>query len=191
MRNKIISILTISFFLLSAVIATVLFMRIKEKNKEKTHIAEVEAKVIDKLILIRKAETAYFSIKNEYTDNWDSLKVFLNTAHFYITNRTEKIITRPYGGDSVVVSYDTLRSIAVKDSLYKKEHPNFNINTIEKLPHAEATFNIFAAKFEEEGAVIEVEDSKPVNPARKKGGLYKPLKFGSQSAPTTKGNWEK
>lgn len=191
MRKRIISIVTISFFLLSAVLVTVLYVRIKEKNQEKEYIAEVEEDVIEKLTLIRKAEVAYFSINNEYTDNWDSLKVFLKTANFYITNRTEQIITRPFGGDSVVVSYDTLRSVSVKDSLYAKEYPNFDIDNIEKLPHADTVFNIFAAKFDEEGAVIEVEDSKPVNPARQQGGLYKPLKFGSQSAPTTKGNWEK
>ena len=191
MRKRIISIVTVSFFLLSAVLATALYMRIKEKNEEKKYIAKVEGEVIEKLIQIRKAEVAYFSIKNEYTDNWDSLKVFLKAANFYITNRTEQIITRPYGGDSVIVSYDTLRSVPVKDSLYAKEYPDFDINTIEKLPHADTMFNIFAAKFDEEGAVIEVEDSKPVNPARQEGGLYKPLKFGSQSAPTTKGNWEK
>ncbi len=191
MRKRIISIVTISFFLLSAVLATVLYMRIKEKNEEKRYIAEVEEQVIEKLTLIRKAEIAYFSVNNEYTDNWDSLKVFLKTANFYITNRKEEIITRPYGGDSVIVSYDTLRSVPVKDSLYAKEYPKFDINNIDKLPHADTVFNIFAAKFDEEGAVIEVEDSKPVNPARQKDGLYKPLKFGSQSAPTTKGNWEK
>lgn len=190
MRKRIISIATISFFLLSVLIAIVLYVRIKEKNDEKRYIAEVERQVIDKLTIIRRAEVAYFSINNTYTDNWDSLKVFLNEANFYITNRTEDIIARPYGGDSVVVSYDTLRVVSVKDSLFSKDYPNFDISTIGKLPHKDTLFNVYAAIFEE-GAVIEVEDSKPVNPMRQEGGIYKPLKFGSQSAPTTKGNWEK
>lgn len=190
MRMNLKSIIAVFLLVISGVLATFLYTRIKEKNDDKVQIAQVEEQVINKLIAIRRAEVAYFSIYNQYTSNWDSLKTFVNTGKFYLTERKETIVQKPFGGDSVVVQIDTLGFKSVKDSLFQIDYPNLNIATLHMLPHADTTFNIYAAVFEE-GAVIEVEDSKPINPARQKGGQYKPLKFGSQNAPSTKGNWEK
>ena len=175
---------------LSGVMATFLYVRIKDKNEEKLLIADVEAKVINKLIAIRRAENAYFSVKNEFTDNWDTLKLFVNEGKFFLTERKETIIQRPFGGDSIIVQLDTLAAVSVKDSIYKDEYANFDIANLEKLPHADTAFTIYASVFDE-GAIIEVKDSKPINPSRQEGGQLQPLKFGSETAPTTKGNWEK
>ena len=190
MKKNLKSIIAVVLLVISGVLAVFLYVRIKDKNDEKVQIAQVEDEVMNKLIAIRRAEVAYFSAYNQYTDNWDSLKTFINTGKFYLTERKETIVQKPSGGDSVVVQIDTLGFKSVKDSLFVKDYPNLNIATINKLPHADTSFNIYAAVFDE-GAVIEVEDSKPINPARQKGGQYKPLKFGSQNAPSTKGNWEK
>lgn len=190
MRKKVIIIVTSVFFVLSTALVTFLYQSIKKENDQKIYITQVEEQVISKLGQIRKAEVAYFSINNEYTDDWEELKKFLKDGKFYLTNRTEEIISRPYGGDSIIVSYDTLSAILVKDSLFKDDI-SLDINTIDQLPHASgSSFGIFSAIYDE-GAVIEVVDSKPVNPDRQDGGILTPLKFGSQSSPTTKGSWEK
>lgn len=175
---------------LSGVMVTFLYVRIKDKNDEKLLIADVEAKVINKLIAIRRAENAYFSVNSKFTDNWDTLKLFINEGQFFLTERKETIIQRQYGGDSIVVQLDTLASVNVKDSIYKEEYATLDVSRLEKLPHADTSFSIYASVFDE-GAIIEVKDSKPVNPSRQEDGQLQPLKFGSQTAPTTKGNWEK
>lgn len=190
MRMNIKTIVALVLLVLSGAMATFLYVRIKEKNDQKIMIVDNEAKVINKLMAIRRAENAYFSVNNKFTSNWDTLKLFINEGKFYLTERKESIIQREYGGDSIFVQIDTLASVGVKDSIFSKDYADFDISSMDKLPHSDTTFSIYTSMFEE-GAVIEVKDSDPVNPERQKDGRLQPLKFGSQNAPTTKGNWEK
>lgn len=159
------------------------------KNKEVKNIAIFEEQIINQLIDIRKAEKAYFMTHGEYTSNWDTLKKFILEDSFVNIERKEEIISKPYGGDSIVVTVDTLGFVRVKDSLFNNRS-DLNINKIEIAPGSGATFDIYTYNSIEDN-FIEVSDPEPINPRRQKGGNMKPLKFGSKLEASTKGSWEK
>jgi len=166
-----------------------IFNSIVSKDKEVKDIAIFESQTIDKLIDIRKAQKAYFNIHSEYTPNWDTLKKFINKGSFINTERKEQIISREYGGDSIIVTIDTLGSTLVKDSIFSNR-PNFKTSTIDKVPGTGNTFEIYTYNSIDDN-FIEVSDPDPINPRRKEGGNLKPLKFGNQTEASTKGSWEK
>lgn len=162
---------------------------IKTKNTEYELISGIDSRVIEKLQTIREMEKAYFAVNNKFTDNWDTLKLFVQTGQFIITDRKEEIISRAYGGDSVVVTIDTLGTASVKDSLFNGVNKP-DLNEFYLSPETKEPFLVTVSQMGNE-SYIEVKDAKPLNPDRKKGGKLKPLKFGSISESTLRGNWEK
>ena len=190
-------ILTIFFFVVAIGLGYYLFSRIKFAIDEEKRIAMVELQVINKLSLIRDAENAYLSVNRDYTDNWDSLANFMQNGIFYITQKTEEIITLAYGADSIIVHIDTLGSVLVYDSMFNEiKYPGLNFNTLQKVPGSTGIFEIFVDEIPKGGVkvdVIEVRDTAPVNPNRKESNEarnQKPLRFGSRTDVTTAGNWE-
>ncbi|OEK08688.1 hypothetical protein A8C32_02845 [Flavivirga aquatica] len=93
-------------------------------NKIKNKRYEV---VIKSLMDIRDAQLAHRQVTGRFTDNFDNLVKFIDTAKFTITQRTDSQIideelTARYGGvetmkDTVII--DTLGFKPVKDSLFK------------------------------------------------------------------------
>ena len=196
MNNRIISIL-----LLVVAIALVgyLVFSIKSSIDEKKRIAKIERKVIEKLMTIRKAEIGFQSKYGDYTANWDSLANFIKTDSFFITEKSEKIITLAYGADSVVVNIDTLGTVSVMDSLFSEpSFANYDFTKLKYIPENKKNkeFEIFVGSIEKSGVkidVIEVRDTDPIDPTRKEdndGRNRKPLRFGSRTDVTTSGNWE-
>lgn len=190
-------ILTIFFFVVAIGLGYYLFSRIKFAIDEEKRIAMVELKVINKLSLIRDAEIAYLSVHRDYTDNWDTLAYFMQNGIFYITQKTEEIITLAYGADSIIVHIDTLGSVLVYDSMFNEiKYPGLNFNTLQKVPGSTGIFELFVDEIPKGGVkvdVIEVRDTAPVNPKRKESNEarnHKPLRFGSRTDVTTAGNWE-
>ena len=119
MKTRVISIV----FLLTAIgLAYFLVSRIKFAIDEEQRIEVSEAAVIEKLKLIRDIQIAYQEIHSRYTDNWDSLINFAKYGQYPITKRSETIIEKPYGGDSVIVNIDTLEIITVKEYIFFEEH---------------------------------------------------------------------
>jgi hypothetical protein len=96
----------------------ILFQEVKVKRYEK---------VIDKLKDIRDSELAYRTINRKYTDNYDTLINFIETAKFPIIERRDSSVvdverTRQYNGVEMrkeITIIDTLAFIPVKDSLFK------------------------------------------------------------------------
>ena len=92
------------------------------KLKEKRYV-----KVIDKLIDIRNAQVAHKVVTGKFTDNFDNLVRFVDTAQYTITQRRDTTVideelTRRYGGVETTRTYvviDTLGYVSVKDSLFK------------------------------------------------------------------------
>lgn len=91
----------------------------KEKNKR-------YAKVIKNLIDIRDSELAYKQVNGKFTDSFDELVKFIETAKFTITQRRDSVVidqelTKRYGVDTTkdIVIIDTLGYVPVKDSLFK------------------------------------------------------------------------
>lgn len=119
MKTRVFSII----FLLTAVgLAYFLVSRIKFAIDEEKRIEVSEAAVIEKLKLIRDIQIAYQEINSRYTDNWDTLINFAKYGEYPITKRSETIIEKPYGGDSIIVNIDTLEIISVKEYIFFEEH---------------------------------------------------------------------
>ena len=191
-------ILTYVFAAVSLGLAYFLFSSIKTKIDSEEKIAFVEARVIEKLQMIREGQIAFQSVQGRYTGNWDTLMSFLDTGSFYITERKENIITLAYGADSVSVQIDTLGTVLVKDSVFTAaKWPNFDMQTLMFIPASDGKkFAMWSDKIEKSGVmvdVVEVRSTHSVNPARNENNesnIKKPLRFGSRTQVTTSGNWE-
>ncbi len=82
----------------------------------------------------------------------------------------------------------------------REEKFNFNLDisqlAIIPLTNPPAKFDLFADRIEKNRLmvnVVEVRDTKPINPTRREGNEAnnkKPLRFGSRTEVTTAGNWE-
>lgn len=183
---------TVLFAVLAIGLASVLAFRIKDKSEEKRLVQRVEKAVKTKLLAIRDAEKGYKLKYGKFVGNWDTLTNFVLYDKFYIVEKKEEVIPLGYGRDSIVLHLDTLGSISIKDTLFSKEkYPNLNLKNLRYLPQDQSKeFDLYVNDLDGL-SVIEVRDTKPVNPERQKGGIKEPLKFGSTSEATLKANWEK
>ncbi|MEQ9307331.1 MAG: hypothetical protein RJQ14_25685 [Marinoscillum sp.] len=192
-------IFSIVFGIVAAGLAIYLYYSINSSIQETNRIAKMEARIIEQLKMIREAELAFLSVNGRYTSDWDKLIAFVDTGSFYITEKTETVITLDYGADSTYVEIDTLGTVGVKDSLFKpSKWPRFNLASLPYVPGVEPAtkFEIWADKIDKSGVkvnAIEVKNPSPINPNRDEESEYttkKPLRFGSKTSVTTAGNWE-
>ena len=193
-----IQILTFVFLAISMTVAYYLFNSLRASIVAQDEIEQTEHTVIEKLQMIRKAQRFYRSAHGAYANHWDSLVQFVEEGMLYATTRHERIITLDYGADSIEVKVDTIGSIAVRDSLFKKiEYPDFDPKLLPFMPHTEEQkFTLFTDTIERNGVmvnVIEVMDAAPTNPKRNTENKYRslqPLHFGSRVTVSVSGNWE-
>lgn len=192
-------ILTIVFGIVAVGLAYFLYYSINSSIEESQRITRMEARIIEQLKMIREAQLSYLAVNGQYTSDWDKLLAFVDSGRFYITERTETVITLDYGADSTYVEIDTLGTVSVKDSVFKKSvWPRFNLSTLAYVPGVEppTKFEMWADKIDKSGVkvnAVEVRNPKPINPARDEESEYntkKPLRFGSKTSVTTAGNWE-
>jgi hypothetical protein len=115
-------VISIVLFILSLVLAGYLYRSISTTISKKEEIKNTEAKIIDKLAVIREAEKIFLEQYGHYTSNWDSLINFIETGEVPITVRTETIIPLSYGVDSIRVKIDTIDMIPARDKIFKKTH---------------------------------------------------------------------
>ncbi len=192
-KNKI---YTYSTLLLAVLLAGYLINSIKTSIDEEERISTMEAKIIEKLKLIRNAQIAFESVKGQYTSDWDRLINFIDSGNIYLIQRREETILLEYGAEETTLYLDTIGSISVIDSLFSNI-PNFSSKSLPAVPGIEnATFKMWSGKIEKGGVlvnVVEVRNPKPVDPNRKESNeanIHKPLRFGSRISITTAGNWE-
>lgn len=180
-------------------LAGFLVYSIKSSIDEAERIESAEARIIEQLKMIREAEIAYMTVNGQYTSDWDKLLSFIDTGSFYLTEKSETIITLPYGKDSIVVNIDTLGTVPVVDSLFStNKWPRFSLQTLPYVPGVSPAvkFEVWADKIYKAGLqvnAIEVRNPRPVDPSRDEDSEYntrKPLRFGSRTSVTTAGNWE-
>lgn len=189
-------ILTYVFLVVAIGLAAYLVNLIYSDIESKRHIAEIEARVVEKLKIIREAEIAYQAVHGQYTSDWDKLISFINNGKIYVIERKEEIIPLDYGADSLVVHVDTLDAVNVRDSLFSTtKYPDLIIEELPMIPESNKKFEIFADKITKSGVtvdVIEVRDVDPIDKTRKEDSDIKnrkPLRFGSRTEITTSGNW--
>lgn len=170
---------------------------IKGRIDQASLVETNEARVIQKLKMIRDAQTAYLAVHGRYTDNWDSLISFINTGQIPNVVKRETVIQLAYGADSVHVEYDTLGYASVRDSIFSPtRYPNFRPEELPVIPGSEGKqFDLFAGRVvRANGATVNVFEAKDVfvlNRDRlKETHPYGPLRVGSRDEPTTQGNWE-
>lgn len=163
-----------------------------EKEKE---IARTEARIIEKLQMLRDAQIAYVATKGEYAGNWNDLKKFIEEGQIWLVQRSETTKLLDYGKEEITVTFDTLGSVNVIDSLFNSsKYPDFNLNALNVVPGSGGkTFEFFSDKVERnqrEIPVFEIRDPDPMNPKRRLNNKEKALRVGSRTDSSTSGNWE-
>ena len=187
---------TYDTLLLAAGLAFYLFNSIKFSIDEEARINEAEAKVIEKLKMIRSAQIAFQSVNGQFASEWDTLLNFIDSGNIFLIQRREETVLLDYGAEETTLYLDTLGSVTVIDSLFSSI-PNFVASNLINVPGYEnVQFEIWASKIEKGGVevdVVEVRNPKPFDPNRKESNeanINKPLRFGSRTSITTAGNWE-
>jgi hypothetical protein len=188
-------ILSIVFLAVALGLGYMLYDSVDSVMEEEKRIARIEARIIEKLQMLREAQTAYQAAHGEYAGNWNDLKNFIQNGDIYIVQRTETTKLLEYGKEEITVSFDTLGSVPVIDSLFNEtKYPDFNLEALAVVPGSEGKqFEFFADKIERSGreiGVFEIRDPAPVNPARRLNNNENALKVGSRTDASTSGNWE-
>ena len=182
---------------------------IKFNNEQKAR----EAKVIERLLDIRNAEVLYKNATNKYTDNFDTLINFCQTAEIPVV----QMISKQNLEDSTYYTvYDTIGYVKVMDSL-KSKRENFNINELKVVPFSQPQTNfeleagtketsgikvpLFEARTPYEvylgqpGAAFNEKEWKQrvdnLKAEKESINRYAGLKVGSMEEASTEGNWEK
>lgn len=191
-------ILTLVIFLGALAVGYLLYDSIDSTIEKDREIKRVEAQVKKKLEMIRDAQIAYQSTYGDYADTWEKLISYVDSGNIWLIQRTETIKMLAYGAEESTISYDTLGSIPVKDSLFKKsQFPNFDPMRLPELPHAPGKyFSLFAKDSIRSGVsvdYIEVVDTYPFDLTRTEDADIdnrRPLRFGSRTEITLAGNWQ-
>ncbi|MDN3669897.1 hypothetical protein QWY93_11230 [Echinicola jeungdonensis] len=190
-------ILSIVFLLAALAVGYLLYKGIDDAMQEEKRIARIEARVIEKLQMLREAQMAYIAENKEYAGSWQELKDFIKNGQIHIVQKTEETKLLDYGEEEITISYDTLGAVNVQDSLFnERKYPDFNLQTLNVVPGSGGkTFEFFADKIERGSNnmvidVFEIRDPAPVNPERRANNNEKALKVGSRTDASTSGNWE-
>ena len=187
-------VLSLVFLLLALGLGYLLWKGVDDVVEEEKKIALVEAAIIE-LQMLRDAELAYQASNGKYAGSWDSLKTFIQTGKIWLVQRTETTELLEYGKEETSVTFDTLGSVPVIDSLFnERKFPDFNLDALAVVPGSGGKqFEFFADKVERnsyEISVFEIRDPAPINPARRMNNNEKALKVGSRTDASTEGNWK-
>ena len=188
-------ILSIVFLVIALVLGYFLYDSVDSVMEEEKRIARTEARIIEKLQMLREAQIAYHGSNGEYAGSWEALRNFIEDGEIFIVQRTETTKLLEYGEEEVTVTLDTLGSVPVMDSLFNEsKYPDFNLEALAVVPGSGGQqFEFFADKIERSGrqiGVFEIRDPAPINPDRRRNNNEKALKVGSRTDASTSGNWE-
>jgi len=188
-------ILSIVFLLVALGLGYMLYESVDSVMEEEKRIARTEARIIEKLQMLREAQIAYHGAHGEYAGSWEELKNFIQNGDIYIVQRTETTNLLDYGEEEVTVTLDTLGAVPVMDSLFNEsKYPDFNLEALAVVPGSGGQqFEFFANKIERSGrqiGVFEIRDPAPINPERRRNNNERALKVGSRTDASTSGNWE-
>jgi hypothetical protein len=188
-------ILSIVFLVTAIGLGYLLYKSVDDVMQQEKLIAATEARIIEKLQMLRDAQIAYLASNGQYAGSWDELKKFIQEGKIWIVQRTEKTKLLEYGKEEITVTLDTLGSVMVMDSLFnERRYPNFNLDNMHIVPGSGGKqFEFFADKVERtqrQIPVFEIRDPNPINPKRRLNNKEKALRIGSRTDSSTSGNWE-
>ncbi len=204
-------IFTLLFWAITVFTGWHLYSSIMEPIKFKQLKEERFAKVINNLKDIKKAQIAYETVNEKYTDNWDELISFIETGVYTITQRKDSSIvdielTKRFGGVEMrkdIIVIDTIGTTSVKDSLFKN---NVRYKTMMNIPGTDEVFELkagFITKKDNKLAVFEIRVAKelllkdqPKNLVAQENETISvdgingdAIILGSMNEVTTNGNW--
>lgn len=188
-------VLSLVFFVVAIGLGYLLWKGVDDVVEKEKRIALVEAAIIEKLQMIRDAELAYQAANGKYAGSWDSLRNFISNGKIWLVQRTETTKLLEYGKEETTVTFDTLGSVPVMDSLFnERKYPDFKLESLATVPGSGGKqFEFFADKIERnsyEINVFEVRDPAPINPERRLNNNEKALRVGSRTDASTEGNWK-
>lgn len=188
-------ILSIVFLISAFTLGFFLYKSVDDVMQKEKLIIATEARIIEKLQMLRDAQAAYLATNGVYAGNWNDLKKFIQEGKIWLVQRTETTKLLEYGKEEISVQYDTLGSVNVIDSLFnERKYPNFNLDNMHIVPGSGGKqFEFFADKVERtqrEIPVFEIRDPDPINPKRRLNNKEKALRVGSRTDSSTSGNWE-
>jgi hypothetical protein len=189
-------ILSFVFFAVAAFLGYLLWKGVDDVVEQEKRIALLEAATIQKLEMLRDAQLAFQAANGKYAGTWDSLKTFIETGQIFLVQRTETTKLLDYGAEEISVSFDTLGSVSVMDSLFSvQKFPDFKLDLLPVVPGSGGKqFEFFSDKIEKTGGylvnVFEIRDPSPINPDRKANNNEKALRVGSRTDASTEGNWK-
>ena len=212
MKKGLSIIINIVLFAIIVVLAMQVVKSIQAPIKFNKEQKARETKVVERLIDIRNAEVLYKNATSQYTNSFDSLIAFCQTAEIPIV----KIVPDPTDTTFTRTINDTIGYIKVMDSI-RGGRDNFNISDLKWVPFSQPqqNFEIEAGTIQRNGINIPVFEVRTpyevylANPgaaftekewkqrvdntkAEKESiNRYAGLKVGSMEEATTDGNWEK
>ena len=189
-------VLSVVFFAVAAFLGYLLWKGVDDVVEQEKRVALLEAATIQKLEMLPDAQVAYQASNGKYASTWDSLRTFIETGTIWIVQRTETTKLLDYGAEEINVSYDTIGSITVMDSLFSAaKHPDLKLDLLPVVPGSGGKqFEFFADKIEKTGgykvSVFEIRDPAPINAERRANNNEKALRVGSRTDASTEGNWK-
>ncbi|HAH35941.1 MAG TPA: hypothetical protein DCL81_05255 [Algoriphagus sp.] len=188
-------VLSFVFFAVAIALGYLLYKGVDDVVEEEKRIALIESAIIEKLQMLRDAQLAYQASNGKYADNWNDLKNFIQNGEIWLVQRTETTKLLDYGKEETTVTFDTLGSVNVMDSLFnERKYPDFNLEALAVVPGSGGmTFEFFADKIERNNYqinVFEIRDPAPINPERRLNNNEKALRVGSRTDASTEGNWK-
>lgn len=188
-------VLSFVFFAVAIALGYLLYKGVDDVVEEEKRVALIESAIIEKLQMLRDAQLAYQASNGKYADNWNDLKNFIQNGEIWLVQRTETTKLLDYGKEETTVTFDTLGSVNVMDSLFnERKYPDFNLEALAVVPGSGGKmFEFFADKIERNNYqinVFEIRDPAPINPERRLNNNEKALRVGSRTDASTEGNWK-
>ncbi len=115
-------ILTVVLLSISLFLGYYLYNGVQKVIDDRAIIESTEAAIIERLRLIREAESVFQEQNGKYTASWDTLVSFIENGRVPIVQRREEIKQKAYGGEEVIVRVDTLGFVSAKERIFKKTY---------------------------------------------------------------------
>lgn len=213
--KKLKPVILLVLWIIIGVLAYMTFMSVYGEMKFNKLKEERYKVVIENLKDIRDSQLAHRTVTGKFSDNWDGLVRFIDTAKFTITQRRDTTVldeeaTRRFGGVETfkeMVLIDTLGFVPVKDSLFGADK-RYEKMMYYPVGQTDKKFELKAGQLDQNGIMIPVFEVKALKDiilfdqdknlvAKEKevvsvdGVNGDAVRVGSMDEVNTNGNWPK
>lgn len=173
-------ILFVFLFVVSAVLAFMVYDSIDEKIKYDAKVEEVNLMVQNRLDTLRRIELAYKDMHGVFAGDFEKLFHFMNNEKYWKVKEV---------GDNDGEVVDVTRDTTFLDpKVFLFNNPSYNVEHLKMVPPSDtAQFEIFADFILQGNVPVPVYEIKDPYPFDKDG---KALKIGDRNSAVTGGNWK-